>query len=370
VEPGAVYVFTEPASGWAHARQVAILKPPRYQAEEAFGQSVAISGNTIVVGDPYREVGRHVDQGAAYVFVKPAAGWRSTGPTAQMTAAGGGESELFGESVALSGSTVVVGAPGHKVGKHVLQGAVEVFALPRSPRGGALKQLAQLTAPDGRANDALGVSVAISGSTVVAGADMRRVGETAEEGVAYIFQRHGTSWRNAHATAQLAAEAGQAREQFGRAVAIWHNTVVVGAPLRGGEYPDQGAAFVFAEPVAGWHGSDTQTAQLTASDPGKNDLLGGALAIYGSLIVAGAPGHAAEQGAGYAFAKPVTGWRTTTETGQITAAGAAPGDLLGESVALTNGAIFLGAPNRAVSNVRAQGAVYAFRSDPSPLEPG
>jgi trimeric autotransporter adhesin len=364
VEPGAAYVFTEPASGWAHARQVAIFKPPRYQSEEAFGQSVAISGNTIVVGDPFREVGRHVDQGAAYVFVKPAVGWRSARPTAQMTAAGGGESEVFGESVAISGNTVLVGAPGRKVGEHVFQGAVDVFALSRSPRAGAPKQLAQLTAHDGQANDALGVSVAIWRSTVVAGADMHRVGETAEQGVAYIFQRHGTGWRNAHATAQLADGAGQPRELFGRAVAIWHNTVVVGAPFRGGENPDQGAAFVFVKPASGWHGSHTQTAELTASDPGKNDQLGGALAIYGSLIVAGAPGHVTEQGAGYAFVKPATGWRTTTETGEITAASGAPGDILGESVALADGAIFLGAPNRAVSKVLAQGAVYAFPSDP------
>ena len=58
VEQGAVYVFTAPASGWAHAKQVAVLKAPRGQSEEEFGRSVAISGNTIVVGAPFREVGK------------------------------------------------------------------------------------------------------------------------------------------------------------------------------------------------------------------------------------------------------------------------------------------------------------------------
>jgi hypothetical protein len=363
-EPGAAYVFTEPASGWAHARQAAILKPPREQYEESFGQSVAISGNTIVIGDPFRELAKHADQGAAYVFVKPTGGWRSTRPVAQLTAARGGESEVFGESVAISGKTVVVGAPGRKVGKHVFQGAVDVFALPHAPHAGTPRQLAQLTATDGRANDALGFSVAISGSTIVAGADMHRVGKTAEQGAAYIFQQHATGWRDARETAELADDAGQPGELFGRTVAVWQDTVLVGAPFRTSKQPAQGAAFVFVKPASGWAGPHTQTAALTASDPGRNDQFGGALAINGDLIVVGAPGHVTEKGAGYAFLKPGTGWGTSTETGEITAPSGASGDMLGGSVALATHSILLGAPNRAVKQVLGQGAVYAFPSDP------
>jgi hypothetical protein len=367
LEPGAAYVFTEPASGWAHAKQVAILTAPRGRSEEAFGRSVAISGNTIVIGAPFREVGRHTDQGVAYVFVKPTSGWRSASPTAELTAAGGAAGEFFGESVAISGGSVLVGAPGRKVGKHAAQGAVDVFAAPRSQRAGTQGQLAELTAPDGRANEALGISVAISGRTVVAGADLRRVGETGEQGIAYVFAKHAAGWRDVRATAQLTDGLPEARELFGRTVAISQNTIVVGAPDRGGANAEQGAVYVFVKPASGWAGSLTQTAELTASDPGKDDELGGALAISGGLVVAGAPGHAsgrnAEQGAAYAFVKPASGWRTASQTSELTATGGAPGDKLGLSVALSGDTILLGAPSRTVNEVLEQGAVYAFRGD-------
>jgi hypothetical protein len=364
IEPGAAYVFTAPASGWAHAHQAAILHAPRGQAEEEFGRSVAISGNTIVVGAPFHEVGKHPGQGAAYVFVEPASGWRTATATAKLTAAGGAANEFFGESVAISGDTVVVGAPGRKVGGHVAQGAVDLFAVPR-PRAGAARQLAALTSPHGQAGDALGISVAISGPTIVAGADLHQVGTTAEQGAAYIFTKRTAGWSSARETAQLTDQRGEARELFGRTVAIWQNTVVVGAPDRGGVNTRQGAAYVFVKPSSGWSGSVTQTAELTASDPGKGDQFGGALAVSGALIVAGAQSHAtgkkAEQGAGYVFVKPPTGWRTTTETGELLVTRGAEGDKLGRSVALSGNTILLSAPDRAVDRVLAQGAVFAYQ---------
>jgi hypothetical protein len=259
---------------------------------------------------------------------------------------------------------VLVGAPGRKVRGHAFQGAVEVYGLPRSPRRGPPRHLAQLTAPDGEANDALGISVAISGSVVVAGANLHRVGATPEQGVAYVFQPSATGWSDARETAELLAEAGQPDERFGGAVAISGDTIVVGAPYRSVKDFQQGAALVFVKPAAGWSGSHTPTAQLTASDPGKEDRLGGALAISASLIVAGAPGHLAEHGAGYAFVKPAAGWRTATESGETLAPVSGEGNLLGEAVALADGTIFLGAPNREVHGVRAAGAVDLVATGP------
>jgi hypothetical protein len=367
VEQGAAYVFIEPASGWAHAIQVAILKAPRGQSEEAFGRSVAVSGNTIVVGAPFREVDGHTDQGTAYVFVRPASGWRSAKPTAELTAAGGAANEFFGESLAISGNAVLVGAPDRKVGKHAAQGAVDVFALPRSARADAPRQLAELTASDGQANDALGISVAISGRTAVAGADLRRSGENAEQGAAYVFVKPPTGWGNARDAAQLTDESGEAHELFGRTVAISKNTVVVGAPDRGGRSAERGAAYVFVKPASGWEGPPTEAAELSASDVGNGDQFGGALAISGGLIVAGAPGHASgkntEQGAAYAYVQPPTGWRTATETGELLATGGAAGDKLGLSVALSGHTILVGAPDRAADKNLAQGAVYSFQND-------
>ncbi|HTA33165.1 MAG TPA: hypothetical protein VK721_07050 [Solirubrobacteraceae bacterium] len=370
LEQGAAYVFTASASGWAHARQMAILKAPRDQSEELFGRSVAISASTIVIGAPFRDVDGHAGQGAAYVFVKPASGWSHAAPPLKLTAARGQTDEFFGESVAISGNTVTIGAPGRQVAGHAGQGAVDVFAIPAS-RTASPTQLAQLTAPDGMANDALGISVAVSGQTVIAGADLHRVG-TVQQGAAYIFVKPASGWTHARAAAQLTAEQGQTRELFGRSVAISHDTVVVGAPdhdriapVHDGIAAEEGTAYVFVKPVSDWAGSLTQTAQLAASDPGKGDQFGGALAISGATIAVGAPGHATgkstEQGAGYVFAKPPTGWENATETDELIANDGTEGDKLGLSVALSEATILLSAPNHEVNKTRAQGAVYSFR---------
>jgi hypothetical protein len=369
-EQGAAYVFAAPVSGWAHARQLATLKAPRDKSEELFGRSVAISARTIVIGAPFREVDGRAGQGAVYVFVKPASGWSHASPPLELTATRGQTDEFFGESVAISGNTVIIGAPGRRVAGHAGQGAVDVFAIPAS-RSARPTQVAQLTAPDGKANDALGIAVAVSGQTVIAGADLHRVG-TVEQGAAYIFVKPASGWRHARAAAQLTAEQGQAHELFGRSVAIWHDTVLVGAPDHdgvaadhGGVAAEEGAAYVFVKPASGWAGSLTQTAQLAASDPGKGDQFAGALAISGATIAVGAPGHATgksgEQGAGYVFAEPPTGWENATETDELIAKDGKEGDKLGLSVALSQATILLSAPNHEVNKTRAQGAVYSFR---------
>jgi hypothetical protein len=365
IEQGAAYVFTAPASGWAHAKQLAILKAPSGQSEEAFGRSVAISGNTILIGAPDRQVGGRTGQGAVYVFMRPASGWSHASPPLELTATRGQGDEFFGESVAISGKTVLVGAPDRKVGGNAAQGAVDVFALPHSRTAGPT-QIAELTASDGKANDALGISVAVSGETVLAGADLHRAG-TVQQGAAYIFVKPADGWRHARETAMLSAGQGQARELFGRIVAISHDTAVIGAPNHDGA--EQGAAYVFVKPASGWTGSLTPTAQLAASDPGKGDEFGGALAIAGGLIAAGAPGHAAgkssEQGAGYVFVEPTSGWRTATETDELLATDATEGDKLGLSIAISGATILLGAPDREIDRERGQGAVYTFASTPA-----
>jgi hypothetical protein len=365
-EQGAAYVFVAPASGWAHARQVAILKAPGGQSEEAFGRSVAISGNTIVIGAPDRADGGRAGQGVVYVFVKPASGWSHIAPPLRLTATRGQANEFFGESVAVSGNEVFVGAPDRKIGRHTAQGAVDVFTLPRS-RTAEPTQIAELTASDGKAGDALGISVALSGQTVLAGADLHRFGTT-QQGAAYIFVRPPDGWRSTHETAELTAGQGQAGELFGRIVAIWHDTAVVGAPDNDGVTAEQGAAYVFVEPASGWAGSLDPTARLAASDPGKDDEFGGALAISGGVIAAGAPGHTTgertEQGAGYIFAKPADGWDTATETDQLIASDGTEGDKLGLSIAISGATILLGSPDHEVNGERAQGAVYSFDRAP------
>ena len=103
-------MFTEPGSGWANMTQTAKLTASDGAAGDDFGYSVSISGNTVVVGASRATVGGNSGQGAAYVFTEPGSGWANMTQTAKLTASDGAADDDFGDSVSISGNTVVVGA--------------------------------------------------------------------------------------------------------------------------------------------------------------------------------------------------------------------------------------------------------------------
>ena len=190
-----------------------------------------MSGDTVVVGAQLDDVGANADQGSAYVFVKPGGGWASATQTAKLTASDGAAGDRFGESVDVSGDTVVVGARWDDVGANADQGSAYVFV---KPGGGWASgtQSAKLTASDGAVSDELGFSVDVSGDTIVAGAGFDDVGANADQGSAYVFVKPGGGWANGTQTAKLTASDGAAGDDFGRSVAVSGDTVVVGALQR------------------------------------------------------------------------------------------------------------------------------------------
>jgi hypothetical protein len=368
-EQGAAYVFTKPASGWANATQVAVLAPKRGQPEELFGHSVAVSGNTVVVGAPFREVGEHTGQGAAYVFVRPGRRWKDAAPTATLTDADGKAHEFFGEAVAVSGDVVVCGAPGHTTGADAQRGVVDVFRRPAGGWKGALTQSARLKASDGRAHDALGISVAFSGETIVAGADLHSIDGRAGEGAAYVFVEPASGWHSMTQAAELTDAQGQAGELFGHSIALSGATVVVGAPYEQVDgVTGQGALHVFLEPASGWAGAVGQAAELTASAGAKNELLGRSVAVSGGTVVAGASSREvagnAEQGEVYVFSRPASGWADAAPLAVLSSSDGGAGDSLGRSVALSRGTIVAGAPDHEVRHALAAGAAYVFMAEP------
>ena len=96
-----------------------------------------------------------------------------------------------------------------------------------------MTQTAKLTASDGAADDDFGISVSISGNTVVVGADDATVGGNSDQGAAYVFTEPGSGWTSMTQTAKLTASDGAANDYFGYSVSISGNTVVVGADTRG-----------------------------------------------------------------------------------------------------------------------------------------
>jgi hypothetical protein len=218
---------------------------------------VAVSGEggTVAAGAFGVTVGANGNQGAVYVFARPADGWASETQKAKLTASDGAAGDQLGFSVAVScdGSTVAAGAPyatvGAAVGENGSQGAVYVFARPVD--GWASEtQRAKLTASDGAAYNYLGFSVAVSGEggTVAAGAFGVTVGANGDQGAVYVFARPVSGWAGETEAAKLTASDGAAGDSLGLSVAVSCNggTVAAGAPAATvGANRDQGAAYVF-----------------------------------------------------------------------------------------------------------------------------
>ncbi|MEK6281236.1 MAG: FG-GAP repeat protein [Acidobacteriota bacterium] len=327
-DSGAAYVFTRSAGVWT---QQAYLKPATVgtsQAVDLFGISVSISGDTVVVGaqqedssttgvnsTPNESGG---ESGAAYVFTRNAGVWTQQAYLKPAAVGVTQELDFFGTSVAVAGDTVVVGANGESSSttgvnsspddNALLAGAAYVFT--RS--AGVWTQQAYLkpaAVGDFQDFENFGLSVAVSGETVVVGAFLENSSTTGVNsppddnaqfaGAAYVFTRSGGVWTQQAYLKPAAVGTTQAGDNFGFSVAISGDTVVVGAQQEDSSTTgvnstanesatDSGAAYVFTRSAGVW----TQQAYLKPAAVGTaqiRDNFAIAVAVSGDTVVVGAP---------------------------------------------------------------------------------
>ena len=286
-------------------------------SDDEFGWSVAISGDTALVGTN----GFGVPEGAAYVFVRSGTTW--TQQAEFTTPDGSGLWPDFGYSVALDGDTAVVAYPGYSTLSMYGSGIAYVFV-----RSGTTWSEQGVLSPSDDANlvESFGSSVAISGDTVMVGADGTEVGGLTggvpngggvnSQGDAYVFVRSGAIWTQ---QAELTASDGSAFDYFGGSAALDGDTAIIGMayPNSGGS-PPPGNAYVFVRSGTTW----TQQAELTASDGVAGDLFGSTVAVSGDTALIGAPLHTlspesdssfTHQGAAYVFVRSGTAWKQQAE---------------------------------------------------------
>ena len=234
--PGSVYVFAKPPGAWADsATPSAHLTASDGVVPDLVGYAVAIDGDTIVAGAEHENVGANDEQGALYVFVKPGNGWADATETKKLTASDGATGNQLGYSVATAEDTIAAGAP-------FPSGAVYVFVRPASGWANAAgTETAKLTPSD--PNDGFGKATAMSGDTIVAGAPDVSVGGRSNQGKLYVFAQPGGGWASAHEDQQLSASDGAASDQLGYAVGVSGATIAAGAP---GASQFAGAAYTFS----------------------------------------------------------------------------------------------------------------------------
>ena len=277
---GAVAVLSNNGSSWSESAQ---LMGSGETPGDGFGRSVAIDGNTVVVSDP-----GHND---AYVFVNIGTGWTQAAQLSFYNP----YIEWYGIPVAISGTTIVVGAPT----AYETTGAAYVF----TPSGSTWTQSAALRGSDGAGG--FGGSVAVSGNTIAVGGapetdifeltgsawsetqSLSGSGPTAMSGSTMVIggtvlTEAGSTWTE---TATLTSSDEQNGDEFGASVSIDNSNVLIGAPQHNG---GEGSVYDFTDSSSGW----TQASEILP--PSEFITFGSSLGISGSTAVIGAPSSLGE----------------------------------------------------------------------------
>ncbi|MCR9162571.1 MAG: hypothetical protein ACE37F_18960 [Nannocystaceae bacterium] len=379
---GAVHVFRRVGTSWQHEARIKATNP---QYLDQFGTSVALSGDTLVVGAENEDsaaTGVDGDQsdnglqgsGAAYVFHRTGSTWTQE---AYLKASNTGYADRFGISVAIVGNTIAVGATmedssatgvdGDQSSDDTFDsGAVYVF----ERTGATWSQAAYIKASNPGAHDRFGRSLAMSEDTLVVGAsgeDSAAAGVNGDEtsnaadssGAVYVFERSGDSWAQ---QAYIKASNPGFDDGFGFAVTLSGETLAVGAYGEGssatGVDADQtddslqfaGAVYVFERTGGSW----AQQAYLKASTTGDSDHFGASLSIDGDTLAVGAHGEssnamglggdesdesASNAGAVFLFRRTGSSW---TQAAYLKASNTDAADGFARSVALLGNRLAIG----------------------------
>ena len=326
---GEVYVYVRSNGTWS---QQAVLRAPDETDGSYFGCTVAIDGDTAVIG----AYGHLFTAGSVYVFVRSGTTW-----TLQQRLDGLIHSQL-GWSVAVSGDTLLAGAYVYSPSDDdTVKGAARVY----TRAGGVWSLQQQLMANDAAANDHFGFAVGLSGDCAVVGAPFRNGGIPSGAGAAYVFARSGSAW------SQQLKVTGAAGDNLGRSVAVSGRTALVGVPMASSYI---GKVMVLADTGGGW----AKQTEFASGDSAGGDLFGWSVALDGSRAVIGAmhkpTGGMTRAGEAYVFAGSGASWAQQAEVDPPTATIMAQ---FGYAVALEGDTMLVGEPSQ--SNHYA-GKAYAY----------
>jgi hypothetical protein len=341
---GAAYIFERDLSESWHWDQIAKLTPSDAIANDLFGSAVDIDEDVAAVGAFAKVPG-----GAVYIFDRDQGGPDRWGQVAKVTGLDTSYGDSFGVDVALSGDLMVVGA--YASGDYV--GSIYIFQ--RNPVDPTQwDQVAKLISSDATPYDYIGISVDISGETVVTGAP----GNDGLTGAAYIFQPDPSddppTWKQ---VARLVASDASGESEFGISVSLSGDTLVVGAST---SQNNIGSAYVFERNLGGDDRWGERT-KLTVWGNIEPKYFGSSVSIDGDTILIGAPGEDQGAGAAYLFKRDQGGPNHWGRQNRLTTNNPSSGIELGCSVSVIGETAFAGAYLDAPG-----GSVYIFNLENTP----
>lgn len=398
---GAVYVFKRSGTTWL---QEAYIKSSNSEANDRFGISVGVSGDTLVVGSDFEDsdatvvngaqtnaaAGLNYNAGAAYVFTRSGSTWSQQ---AYLKASNAGSADRFGISVAIDGETIAVGSFGEASSTSGINstpndaaantGAVYVFT--RSVTTWTQQAYIKASNPDG--DDYFGNAVSIDKDTLAVGSygedsgtpgiDSTPTNLIGDSGAVYVFARSGTTWSQ---QAYIKSHLPSSNDNFGISVSASGDSIAVGSWRDDSNVPginlsaadassnfDAGAAYVYKRTGSTW----SQEAYIKASNLATGDSFGYSVGLSGDTLVVGAQNQdttASNAGAGYIYTRSGTTW---SEQKIFYANNLQASDTFGFAVGISNDTIAICSTNEDGSGVGVNptsnegatdsGAVYVFK---------
>lgn len=338
--------------------------PTGVSSTGGYGFAVAASRHHAAIGAP-GESGPGSNAGAAYVRWRDAGGADQWGQAARLVATDPQSGNLFGRAVAMDGETVVVGAPGARAGS-ITSGAVYVFE-PSSPGAGNWQANAVKLVPGDPANtDTFGHSVAISGEYLAVGSPQDDdLGSNS--GSVYLFRR--TAFRTWVQVAKINGTGSLAGDRFGHAVSLSDDSLIVGAPENDLNGSNAGAAYVFHRTAPSTWVQTRRLLPLTPSGGNggaASDQFGFAVGIDADHVVIGAPQNdegGNNRGGAYVYRRDLGGAGNWGQVSKLLGADALNNDEFGRAVAISENVVLIGMPFAGQSNQSRWGVAFAFARD-------
>ena len=300
---GTVCIFRLRDGQWTRASH---FTAPDAAAGMAFGASVAIDGDRVLIGAP-ADSQNGPRSGAAYTYRRESAGWTFE---AKLRPDSARALDAFGKSVALDGARALIGAPWTRH-DDVDAGSAFIFErrgdlsgdlsrdLPLGQRGSTWRQTAQLVGREGASGDMFGESVSLAGDLAAVGASRA---DTCEAGAVYVYRESGGSWAQER---RLTAPDVQSEHLFGASVSIRGNVLLVGAPFfRASQAP--GSVYRFDRNDDGW----IMTAEIRSPAAERVNHFGQSVCWSGDTMITGAfrePAWPGTEGSAFIYAVPDTG---------------------------------------------------------------
>lgn len=266
---GTVYVFTKSTAGWTQTQK--LVSNDGVLGDE-FGISVALKGDTAIIGAYRAGIGANAEQGAVYVFRPLAGAWTQTQKLSPADAPAG---RMFGATISLDGDNALVSTPAGMMGDDPT--TAPVYALHQT--SGNWNIIQTLNADDYVPGGAFGMQTALSGTTALIGAPGSEISGTMAQGAAYVFNYVNDSWTQGQ---KLAASDGAEMSVFGWSVALDGTTALIGSPYATvGDNAMQGAAYVFNFEESNW----VQTQKLTSIIGQEDERYGLVVALSNNTAV-------------------------------------------------------------------------------------